>query len=234
VTLLALVEFYTMGLAGRRRLEQALAVVGGTALVPLLAAGKTLYFQGALTFLVLVFAVLFLLRFEDLSTVFNHLALILFGFLYLPLLLGHLPLLRALPAGRQWVFLVLLIVMGTDTAAYFTGVSLGRHKLYPAISPKKSVEGAVGGLIGSLAAAFLGKALFFHALAFRDCLWLGLLLGTVGQLGDLFESMLKRSFGVKDSGALIPGHGGILDRLDSLLFAFPAAYFYALLIFGRS
>lgn len=233
VTLLALVEFYNMGLPAGRRWEQLLAVLGGTALVPLLSSREPVVFQGTLTLLVLFFAVLFLLRFEDLATVFKHLAMILFGFLYLPLLLGHLSLLRGLPFGRQWVFLVLLTVMATDTFAYFTGVSLGRRKLYPAISPNKSVEGACGGLVGSLAGAFLAKAWFFPALAVHDCLCLGLLLGVLGQVGDLFESMLKRSFGVKDSGTLIPGHGGILDRLDSLLFAFPAAYFYALLVFGR-
>jgi phosphatidate cytidylyltransferase len=220
-----------MGLPAERSPERALGVVGGTALVPLLLSQKMVFFQGALVLLVLFFGLLFLLRFKDLSTVVQHLSLVLFGFLYLPLLLGHLALLRALPEGRQWVFLTLLIVMASDTAAYFIGVSFGRRKLYPAISPNKSIEGALGGLAGSLGGAFLGHVWFFPAIGIQDCILLGLGLGALAQLGDLFESMLKRSFQVKDSGKLIPGHGGILDRLDSLIFAFPAAYYYALILF---
>jgi phosphatidate cytidylyltransferase len=220
-----------MGLPAERSLERALAVIGGTALVPLLLAQKMVLYQGALTLVVLFFGLLFLLRFKDLSAVVQHLSLTLFGFLYLPLLLGHLALLRALPEGRQWVFLTLLIVMASDTAAYFIGVSFGRRKLYPAISPNKSIEGSLGGLAGSLGGAFLGRAWFFPAIGIQDCIFLGLGLGALAQLGDLFESMLKRSFQVKDSGNLIPGHGGILDRLDSLIFAFPAAYYYALILF---
>lgn len=227
-TLLALREFYAMALPSSRRLEQTLAVLSGTALVPLIWLERPALFAGALVLLVLFFAILFLLRFRDLTTVTQQLALMFFGFFYAPLLLGHLGLLRALPNGREWVFLVLLLVMASDTAAYFTGVNLGRRKLYPAISPNKSVEGALGGLAGSLAGAFLARAWFFPALEIADCLFLGLGLGILAQLGDLFESMLKRSFGVKDSGTLIPGHGGILDRLDSLLFAFAPAYYYAL------
>lgn len=227
-TLLALHEFYAMALPAARGVERTLAVVAGTALVPLLGLERAIFLQGALTLAMLFFAVLFLLRFRDLATVSQQLALLFLGFLYLPLLLGHLALLRALPSGREWVFLVLLLVMASDTAAYFTGVSFGRRKLYPAISPNKSVEGALGGLAGSLAGVFLARAWFFPALDVADCLFLGLGLGILAQLGDLFESMLKRSFGVKDSGKLIPGHGGILDRLDSLLFAFAPAYYYAL------
>jgi phosphatidate cytidylyltransferase len=157
--------------------------------------------------------------------------LVLLGFLYLPLLLGHLSLLHGLPHGKEWIFLVLFIIMLGDSAAYFTGINLGRRKLYPAISPNKSVEGALGGLLGSFVGALLFKYGFFPELSVGDCIFLGLGLGALGQLGDLFESMLKRSFGVKDSGTLIPGHGGILDRLDSLIFAFAPAYYYALWYF---
>jgi phosphatidate cytidylyltransferase len=231
VTLLGLAEFYSMGLPEERFLERVLAVIAGTALVPLLLVQEIVVYQGAMALLFFFFALLFLARFKDLATVIQQLSLVLFGFLYLPLLLGHLALLRALPEGRQWVFLTLLIVMASDTAAYFVGVSLGRRKLYPAISPNKSVEGALGGLAGSLGGAFLGRAWFFHALGVQDCILLGLGVGTLAQLGDLFESMLKRSYQVKDSGKLIPGHGGMLDRLDSLIFAFPAVYYYALLLF---
>ncbi len=232
VALLALIEFCGMALPGERVNDRLLIVAGGTLLTICLVFTGPVARMSAVTFSLLLFAIFFLLRYHDLKTVAHRLALAVFGFLYLPLLLSHLALLRDLPFGRQWIFTVLLLVMMGDTAAYFVGINLGRHKLYPAVSPNKSVEGAVGGLAGSLAGIFLAKLWFFPALQVGDCLLLGVVVGSLAQLGDLFESMLKRSFGVKDSGTMIPGHGGILDRLDSLLFAFPPIYYYALWSFG--
>jgi phosphatidate cytidylyltransferase len=107
-------------------------------------------------------------------------------------------------------------------------MTLGRHRLYEAISPKKSIEGAVGGLAGGVLGALAAKLWLLPQLQGVDVLLLGIGVGAFSQVGDLAESMLKRSFGVKDSGTLFPGHGGLLDRLDSLLFAFPATYYYAL------
>lgn len=231
VTAVALYEFYHMSLAGQRLPERLLAIAYGTLLVPLCASEQAYALQAGLVFAVLFFGLVFLWRFGDLQQVVQQLALLLFGF-YVPLLLGHLVLLRALPFGREWIYLVLVIVMASDTGAYFSGISLGRHKLYPAISPNKSVEGAIGGLFGALLGAFIARYTFFPVLGVADCLMLGLGLGAMSQLGDLFESMLKRAFGVKDSGALFPGHGGILDRLDSLLFAFPLAFYYGRYLFG--
>lgn len=228
VTGLALHEFLAISLPSERGAERFLGIAGGVAWLAVLCLGTGISGLGLLVFLVMGFSLAFLFRFQDLEKVIFHLGLILTAFLYLPLLLSSLVLLRQLPHGREWIFLVLLIVMIGDTAAYFVGINVGRHKLYPAISPNKSREGAVGGLVGSVAGAFLAKFWFFPVLALVDCLFLGLVLGALGQLGDLFESMLKRSFGVKDSSGLIPGHGGLLDRLDSLLFAFPPAYYYAL------
>lgn len=228
VTLLALHEFYAMSLPINRRAEGWLAAAVGAATIVL---ASQLLLPALLAAAFLFFAVILLLRFREVATVAGQLALLIFGLLYVPLLLIHLPWLRELPHGREWIFLVLLIVMVGDSLAYFTGISIGRRKLYPAISPNKSIEGAIGGLVGSLLGAWLAKLTFFQELAAADILVLGLGLGVVGQLGDLFESMLKRSFGVKDSGKLVPGHGGILDRLDSLLFAFAPAYYYAFWVF---
>jgi phosphatidate cytidylyltransferase len=230
-TALALHELYSMGLPAERRLEKCLAIAAGTLLAILFCWQRPHLFEAALVAAFLVFTILFLLRFRDLTTVVPQLSLVLFGFFYIPLLLGHLSLLRGLPFGRQWVFLVLVIIMIGDSAAYFVGISLGKRRLYPAISPKKSIEGSIGGLAGSILGALACKAIFFSQLTIPDCLFLGAGLGLLGQVGDLFESMLKRAFGVKDSGTLVPGHGGLLDRLDSLLFAFAPAYYYALWVF---
>jgi len=189
-------------------------------------------FLAAVTFGTLFSALFFLFRVEDIKKSATEFALVVSGLLYVPLLLGHLVLARSLPYGIQWIFLLMVVVMSGDTGAYYVGSSLGRHKLYPLVSPNKSIEGAAGGLAGSLLGAFIARWTFFPELPVADCLLTALIIGPLGQVGDLFESLLKRSFGVKDSGTIIPGHGGMLDRLDSILFAAPAVYYYARYLFA--
>jgi phosphatidate cytidylyltransferase len=132
--------------------------------------------------------------------------------------------------GADLVLLLMLVVWGSDTAAYYTGTRIGRRPLAPTVSPKKTIEGAAGGIAGALAAAFLARAWFMHRLTPLDCVLIGAGLGAIGLLGDLVESMFKRGAGCKDSATLVPGHGGILDRVDSLLYAAPALYYYYLLV----
>jgi phosphatidate cytidylyltransferase len=230
LSLLGLFEFYRMALPGRIGAGLTASLGGALLLLTLLTPFRTM-FLFALTLLVILFGLIVLFTFNEVRSAASDAALLLMGFLYVPLLLGHLVLLRELPDGIPWIFLMMIIVMGGDTGAYYIGSSFGKRKLYPAVSPNKSVEGAMGGLVGSIVGAFIAKATFFSALTALDCLAIALVLGLLGQLGDLFESLLKRSFGVKDSGIIVPGHGGILDRLDSLLFAAPAAYYYARFIF---
>ncbi len=153
----------------------------------------------------------------------------LFGLFYVVWLLGHLIWLRRLPMGREAVFVVFLITFGSDTAAYYVGSALGRHRLAVEISPKKSIEGAIGGLIGTMAASYIG-ARWFYPMPLKHVIILGVILGICAQAGDLCESLIKRGAEVKDSGGLIPGHGGLLDRLDSLLFTIPCFYYYLKLV----
>ncbi len=230
---LALHEFYAMGLPAARHGEAGLAVAVGTLLTALVLFRAPLtMLSGVTTLLMIGLMIVFLFRHQDIASVGRDVAVVTLGLIYVPLLLMHVGLLRELPSGRLWVFLVLVLVMVSDSAAYFVGRSLGRRKLYERISPKKTVEGALGGLAGGILGLLLYKYLAFPALSLMDVVLLGLCVGGFSQVGDLFESMLKRSFGVKDSGTLIPGHGGLLDRLDSLLFAFPLTYYYVIWFYG--
>ncbi len=158
--------------------------------------------------------------------------------IYVPQLLSYLVRLRnldlasnGLPPGAFMVLLLMAVIWGMDTAAYAVGKTLGRHKLCPSISPGKTIEGAIGAFIAAVALS--GVLGYLFELPLVHGLVLGALVGVVGQVGDLFESMLKRRAGVKDSGAILPGHGGVLDRFDSLLLAAPVAYFYLSSVAGR-
>ncbi|MCB9541834.1 MAG: phosphatidate cytidylyltransferase [Myxococcales bacterium] len=155
------------------------------------------------------------------------------GLLYLGCTFPFVFLLRGEGSGTGphggWVLLmVMAITFLSDTGGYFAGRFLGRHKLYPAISPKKTVEGLVGGIVLATAAAFAARAFFpgLGHLTVVDCVVLGVVGALFAVCGDLVESMMKRAYGVKDSGTLIPGHGGMLDRIDGLLFCGPFCWFY--------
>lgn len=151
-------------------------------------------------------------------------ALTLLGVCYCAWLLGHAVWLRALPDGRALVLFGVGITWCGESAAYFVGRRFGRRRLAPALSPGKTVEGAVAQVVVSVLVAWWAAPLL--PLSGASAAAVGLLLGIVGQIGDLGESFLKRSAGVKDAGHVIPGHGGLLDRLDSLLFNLPALYYW--------
>jgi len=153
-------------------------------------------------------------------------AMALFGVLYLGLTLGTLSMTRLLPQGEWLIFFLLLVTWASDTGAYYVGTLYGRHRLAPTISPKKTFEGLAGGLIGAILVAYTARWWFLPELSGLDCLALATLLTITGLWGDLTESAMKRSAGMKDSGGILPGHGGMLDRLDSLLFTAPVFYYY--------
>ena len=160
-----------------------------------------------------------------------------FGVVYVGLLGGCLIGIRMMPEsapqtttvhlGSKLLTMFFATVMMTDTAAYYVGRAAGRHKLAPRISPGKTVEGAIGGLFGAMIAAVVCRWTFFPGLPLSHALLLGSAIGVIAQIGDLAESMLKRCAGVKDSGRLLPGHGGMLDRIDSILFCAPLLYYYS-------
>jgi len=152
------------------------------------------------------------------------------GILYVGWLLSHFVALRGLDEGRNWVFLALFATFGSDTAAFFAGRALGRHHLAPGISPGKTWEGAIAGILGAIIVSLLFTipSPLSLPLGYGQAIVLGLLVSLFGQLGDLIESLLKRNMGVKDSGRLLPGHGGALDRIDSVVFAGVVVYYYVI------
>jgi phosphatidate cytidylyltransferase len=167
---------------------------------------------------------------DELQNALEVVAYTLVGLFFVAWLLAHLVLLRGMEAGRFYILFLFLVIWAGDTAAYYVGKAVGRHKLAPRISPGKTIEGAVAGLGGSLAMAFLARWWFLSGFSVMDALLLGVLLSVMGQLGDLSESLVKRRAEVKDSGKIILGHGGLLDRLDSLIFSAPLLYYYIITV----
>lgn len=170
---------------------------------------------------------------QDFSIVILKLFGTIVGVFYVAWLLSYLLLIRVLPHGKNMIFFLLLVVWTGDTAAFYMGKFFGKHKLSPRISPNKSIEGALGGMFGSILVSAVAHFTFLKQINLANSISLGFLLNVFGQLGDLTESLLKRGFRVKDSGTLIPGHGGILDRIDSILFAGPVLYYYVILYLHR-
>jgi len=155
-------------------------------------------------------------------------ALTIMGGFYVGMGLAHLVALRQLVDGAVWVTIVFLSTWGADTLAYFVGRQFGKHKIWPRHSPKKTVEGFAGGILGGVIGALLVGIVFPHILGPR-LVMIGAIIPIVAFFGDICESMLKRDTGVKDSSNLFPGHGGFLDRIDSLLFVSIVVYYFAVL-----
>jgi phosphatidate cytidylyltransferase len=159
----------------------------------------------------------------------NGWALTVAGAVYVGWPVSHVLRLRQLDDGLYWLIIALLCTWICDTAAYAVGKLWGQHRFFPAISPKKTWEGAIGGLVGGLIAA-VGLGRWLLGLSVAGGLLLGLVIVGAATFGDLAESVIKRQIGVKDSGRLIPGHGGMLDRIDSLLFVVPVVYYFASIV----
>jgi len=240
---LALIEFFKMNLACNE-LKKALAVTIG-----LLLVWSIYYYRDYLSFyttdgmswfitysIVLIALAVFALLLLHLIIFPRNVILVaepviaVIGIVYVALFLSYLILIRRGTDGKSWVFFTLLVIWFSDSGAYAIGKMIGKNKLSPVISPNKTIEGSLGGLAASLIVAFIAKAFFLKTIAMTHCILLALGIAVMGQLGDLCESTFKRLKNVKNSGNLLPGHGGMLDRIDSLLFAAPFVYYYKLLI----
>jgi len=202
----------------------ALGYITGCGIIWAAYIGSFEMIVGLIILNLIVCALISLHRFKTDSGVSEIITKQVLGIVYIPLFLSCLILIRNGADGGTWIYFLLFIVFCGDVAAYHCGSSFGRHKLCPAVSPGKTIEGSIGGLAANLVAGALFKHFFLPLLPWGLSLLFFIATGVAGQVGDLFESQLKRVGNRKDSGALLPGHGGILDRIDALLFAAPVAY----------
>lgn len=245
-TLIAMGEFFGMTLPAEDRLPaivmgaiaaasfywldaSSLAYSSSKLLAAGVAAGTTI----TVFFTVIAPGLYYLFRFRDIPSVATRYAATVAGIVYTGLLPTFLAMLKRIDPNQvgDTVLIVLLVAWVADTGAYFAGRFLGKAKLYPAVSPKKTWAGAWGGLAGSVLGVAVLKLLFADWLTWPDVFLIAIPGGILGQLGDLAESLIKRSVGVKDSGTLLPGHGGILDRIDAVLFIGPYVYGYLVVRF---
>jgi phosphatidate cytidylyltransferase len=194
------------------------------------AAGDRILLTAVLSFAVMAILMLNLLRIDAEGPEMIRVGKAIMGIVYIPLLMSHFILIRQTSSGVLWIFFVLVLAFSGDIAAYYVGRGMGKKKLLPMVSPGKTVEGTIGLIAGSIAGALLFRQFFFPLLSVPHAVILGLVGSIVGQLGDLCESALKRAAGVKDSGVILPGHGGVLDRLDCLMFIAPFVYYYKVFI----
>ncbi|MFC1501543.1 phosphatidate cytidylyltransferase [Elusimicrobiota bacterium] len=190
--------------------------------------------QGTVAFLSLILIPVFIVEIlkKNHQQSLERIAITFLGIFFIPWTLGHLVLIRNLrPNGVEYVFFLFVVVWILDTGAYFIGKRFGRYKLASNISPKKTIEGGIGGVVTGVVASIL-FCLFFlkDDIGIGEAAILGLIISVVSQASDLAESLIKRDVGVKDSADLLPGHGGMLDRFDSYFFAAPVLYYYLILI----
>jgi phosphatidate cytidylyltransferase len=226
VTVVAILEYNRLTFGTRGGLEkQALLIFG--VLVPLAAvlAGQGAILAVAVLSSLVVF-ILYLIGTKEGVLDLNPLGRYVLGYVYLPVMLSHLILLRGGAKGVIWIFFVIVLAFSGDIAAFYIGRTFGKRKLMPHVSPGKTVEGLLGLAAGSVAGCLVYRYFLLPEVPVVHIVVLGLAGGIIGQLGDLFESLIKRASGAKDSGEILPGHGGILDRLDCLLFIVPFVYYY--------
>jgi len=233
VIVLGMLEFYGMMRKKGIRPYRGIGVLCGLTLSTYVFFRSGLYANFFLTFVVIALMSLELTRRDGRMAVY-HVSTTVFGVIYVAFLASHMTLLRELPRlvglpyaqGASFVFLAFALTWAADTGAFAVGKMIGRTPLLPRVSGKKTWEGALGGVVFGGLAGWIASLTFAPYLGTANAFGVGAMTALVGLLGDLFESMLKRDAEVKDSGRIIPGHGGVLDRFDSLLFTVPLIYYF--------
>lgn len=219
-------EFYRLAKARGITADVITGMVLGTVLI--LEAYHPLPFDAAeyagLFLLLILMTRLFSSRPVD--GALEDISVTLLGVCYVAFLFSFQVAIRMTGGGKQWLVFLFFIIWASDIGAYSVGIPFGRHRLYEKVSPKKSIEGFVGALIASAGMALVCRVWFIPEIGPAEAVGIAVTLAVVGTAGDLTESLIKRAAGVKDSGTIIPGHGGILDRMDSMLFAAPVLYYY--------
>ncbi|MBW1996719.1 MAG: phosphatidate cytidylyltransferase [Deltaproteobacteria bacterium] len=227
VSVLGLLEFYRISSPETPRSLRVVSLILAYPLFYFISRGPLVMILPAASLWVMVPAILFLFLYRSQrANASEGIGKMLFGFFYVCLPLSLLIFIERYPRGELWIVFLLCVVFSTDTGAYYAGRFLGRHRLYPSISPGKTWEGAVGGFLAGILAAVLVSRILPPFELEISMIGLAAVLSILSQIGDLVESMIKRNHGVKDSGSILPGHGGILDRIDGLLFAIPVLYFF--------
>ncbi len=218
-------EYYNLVLPRTRWIERVVGIGLGLILSIIISFGAMKESSLFFVIILLILSVLSMATSKELSSKIPEMGMTLFGIFFIGFLLAYVSLIRNLPDGRLWVLFLIATVWAGDISALLSGSFFGKHKLYPKISPNKTFEGLGGSIVGSIIVALAFALLFIPRLQKGVCILLAIGMGIFGQLGDFTESMLKRSARVKDSGTLIPGHGGMLDRLDSFLFSAPFLHY---------
>jgi len=223
---IAVAEYMGMAFAGAS-FDRWIGATCGVAVIAVAVASRSpgLATTAATTAAMAVLLAAVVARAEDLAVGLERAAVSLLGIVYVAVL-AHFVWLHHLDDGPFWVTFAVANGMASDTGAYFAGKAFGRRKLLPRVSPGKTVEGAIGNLAAAAFVGLLAGWLFFPQVGLRVMVALAVVLAAVGQVGDLSESAIKRAFGSKESGAIFPGHGGVLDRIDSLLFPVAILYYY--------
>jgi len=231
--LIAIYEFYRMLERGGEGCYKWTGIALGMLLPVAVFYGVSPYINLLIASSVIIPFVLRIFQGNTSGSSFSYISNTIFGVLYVSLLMSYMISMRGTEyQGRELIFFILMTTWMGDTSAYYGGKGFGRHKLAPLISPNKTIEGAIAGLIGSISGAVLAKIWFLDLYIYHTIIS-GILIAVFGQLGDLGESYIKRNLQVKDSGGIIPGHGGMLDRVDSLLFSAPVFYYYYFYFISR-